>query len=104
MSTARQPRHQSNAELDGEAVERAELSPPRTAAIAGPARRQARSGRSRSERIVTPSGFVYRVHPNRESQAGGQPDSPGTDATGQQSNQPATDGGSQTDLIRLVER
>jgi hypothetical protein len=104
MSTARQPGYQSNDGLDGQAAERAELSPPETVAVASPARRQTKSGRSRSERIATPSGYVYRVHPNREGQAGIQADGPGVDVAGQQSNQLATAASSPTDLVRLVER
>lgn len=104
MSTARQPRQQSNAGLDSQTGDRAELSPPETVAAASPARRQTRSGRSRSERIATPSGFVYRVHPNCEGQLAGQADSPAADVAGQQSSQLAAVASSQVDLIRLVER
>jgi hypothetical protein len=105
MSTARQLRHQPNddGDLDGQLAERAESSPSESAAGASPARRQSKSGRSRSERIATPSGFVYRVHPNREGQDS-QVDGSGPDIAGQQARQPLPGAAGQTDLVRLVER
>jgi hypothetical protein len=103
MSTASHLRHQTNDPLDSQSAEPSGAAGLSVAAALGPAapgRRPARNSRSRSERIPTASGFVLRVHPNRDGQDAG----PAVDAASNAAAQPASLAPGAVELVRLVER